>query len=403
MNYDGEIVIGTAVDTSGAESGIDDLRKMLSDGRVFKRIGKDELGNSLVEGISVAIKENALEMTDQMEKAVSELDLQKKMNLVSEEEYYNKLEEIRDNYLEKGSEKWWQYTSQIVSYEQKAVAEQKKAIEKLADEIDEKFYDVAKSVDKSIKSSVSEYERQMKSLENKKNSLSSKLASYGGLYGTAVFDTGEERSYFEDGVWKKDNGKISLVDIGDLKGDIKILGEYKDVLEGLKNKDGLTGEFMEGFKKLGLLDGLNLAKSVLSLNDEAFESYMSNWSEKQGISDEIAQMLYKDDENEIAETLRQKLKQAFGEVDSEFMSEGGQLWASKFSDAFKTKISEMMDQVKTIISNKISDIEYSISIKKEKESSDTIVYNLYGSGETVADQLKSARARSELERLRGGY
>ena len=130
MNYDGEIVIGTEIDTSGAETGIDDLKSKLSEGKVFKRIGKDEMGNPLVEGIKVAINENAYEMTEQMEKAVTELDFQKKMNLISEQEYYEKLEDLRDNYLGKGSEQWWRYTAQIVQYEQSVVENQKKAIEK---------------------------------------------------------------------------------------------------------------------------------------------------------------------------------------------------------------------------------------------------------------------------------
>ena len=114
MNYDGEIVIGTQVDTSGAEDGIDELAKLLSNGQVFKKIGRDEMGNALVEGISVAINESAVDMTEQFEKAFTELELKKDMSLVSEAEYYAQLEELRDNYLGKGSAKWWEYTAKII-------------------------------------------------------------------------------------------------------------------------------------------------------------------------------------------------------------------------------------------------------------------------------------------------
>lgn len=407
MNYDGEIVIGTAVDTSGIKAGVDDVGNLLSNGEVFKRIGKDDLGNALVEGISVAIKENAYEMVDKMEKAITELDYKKQMNLVSEEEYYRELETIRDEYLQKGSENWWKYTAEIVEYEQNVVEEQKKNIEKLTDlitkNIEDKFDDVAQNADSIIKSSIADYERQMKSLENKKDTLSKKLASYGGLYGTAVFNTGEERSYIENGVWKKDTGALTLIDVTDLKNEISLLEKYRQALEGLSQNENITQDFFDSFTKLGLEDGIKVANSVLSLGTDDIKSYMELWSEKQKISDEISSSLYENEENQIAETLKEKLKEAFGTVDETFMSDSGLKWATSFGESFKNKISEMMEQVKGIISQKISDIEYSISLEKESKGSNTLVYNLYGSGETVADQLKSARANSELERLRGGY
>ena len=403
MNYDGEIVIGTQVDTSGAEDGIDELAKLLSNGQVFKKIGRDEMGNALVEGISVAINESAVDMTEQFEKAFTELELKKDMSLVSEAEYYAQLEELRDNYLGKGSAKWWEYTAKIIEYEQKVVDEQKKNIEKINDEITDKFDDAAENADKMIKSSLTQYENSMEALEKTKDKLSDKLSSYGGLYGTAVFDTGEEKSYLENGVWKRDTGKLTLVDVGSLKDDISLLERYRDALYSIGNNDKITQDFFESFKKLGLEDGINVAESILSLGDGDLENYMAMWSEKNKISDEIADTLYEDEETQIADELRQKLKDAFGSVDAEFMSASGQAWAASFGDAFKTKISEMMDQVKSIISQKISDIEYSISLEQEKSSSNTLVYNLYGSGETVSDKLKAARANSELESLRGGY
>lgn len=403
MNYDGEIVIGTLVDTSGAEDGIDDLASLLSDGKVFKRIGKDELGNALVEGIKVAITGGSVKMTDALKKPFEELELKKEMNIISEQQYYEELEVLRDNYFSKGSDKWWEYTAKIIEYEQKVVEEQKKNIEKITNEINDKFDDVAAQSDKVIKSSLAEYERSMEALEKSKDKLSNKLSSYGGLYGTAVFDTGEEKSYLENGVWKRDYGKLTLVDIGDLKTEIGVLEKYKQALEGIKNNDIITKEFFESFKSLGLEEGTSLAKNLLSLDEASLKEYMAMWTEKQKISDEIADTVYENEENQIAEDLRAKLKEAFGAVDAEFMSESGKEWASSFGEAFKTKISEMMEQVKSIISQKISDIEYSISLEKEDKGSNTLVYNLYGSGETVAEQLKSARANSELESLRGGY
>lgn len=408
MNYDGEIIIGTSVDTSGLDKGLDETKKLLENGDVFKRIGKDSMGNPIVEGIKVAIKENVFEMEEQMEKAFSELNYKKQMNIVSEADYYKELEVLRDTYLEKGSASWWKYTAKIVEYENGIVENQKKNIEKLTNEISEniedKFDDVAKNVDSMMKKSVSDYESKMKSIEKSKDNLSEKLSSYGGVYGTAKVNTGEEeKTYLENGVWKRKEASYTLIDIGDLKSEISFLERYENALNTIKDNKNVTREFFDSFKKLSVTDGVKVLESLNALNDEQLKEYMSLWGEKNGISDKISDILYKSDEEDAKSELDLRLKEAFGEVDKTFLTENGQKWAESFGDAFKSKINDMMDEVKNIISQKISDIEYSISLEKEKETSNTLVYNLYGSGETVSEKLKSARAMSELERLRGGY
>jgi hypothetical protein len=408
LNYDGEIIIGTSVDTSGLDKGLDETKKLLENGNVFKRIGKDSMGNPIVEGIKVAIKENVVEMGEQMEKAFSELNYKKQMSIVSESEYYKELENLRDTYLEKGSASWWKYTAKIVEYENKIVENQKSNIEKLTNEISEniedKFDDVAKNVDSMMKKSVADYESKMKSIEKNKNKLSEKLSSYGGVYGTAIVNTGEEeKTYLENGVWKKKEASYTLIDVSDLKNEIAYLERYENALSTIKDNKNITREFFESFKKLDVKDGVEILESLTKLDDKQFGEYMSLWNEKNGISDKISDILYKDEESDAKSELELRLKEAFGEVDKTFLSDEGHKWAESFGDAFKVKISEMMEQVKSIISQKISDIEYSISLEKEKETSNTLVYNLYGSGETVSEKLKSARAMSELERLRGGY
>ena len=141
----------------------------------------------------------------------------------------------------------------------------------------------------------------------------------------------------------------------------------------------------------------------MSLSDESFKEYMGLWNDKRDVADMISDSLYESDEKEIAKVLEDKLERAFGEIDKTFLSEEGILWAEKFGDAFKGKITEMMDQLKTIVTDRIASINYQIALDKESGSGSTLVYNLYGSGETVSEQLKSARANTQLEYLRGGY
>ena len=58
LNYDGEVIIGTKLDTDGIKDGLDNLKKDLSDGGVSKRIGENDIGEKLVEGIKFGIKKS---------------------------------------------------------------------------------------------------------------------------------------------------------------------------------------------------------------------------------------------------------------------------------------------------------------------------------------------------------
>lgn len=407
MNYDGEIVIGTKIDTDGIEKGLDSVENLLKDGKVFKRIGKDEMGSALVDGISVAIKANTQEMSEDVVNAFSALELKKKMNIISEEEYYKELERLRDTYLEKGTTDWWNYTVKIVQYENEIVENQKKNIEKLTLEIskniEDKFDDVAKNVDSVMKKSVSEYESKIKAINKDEEKLKEKLSSYGGIYATATIKTGDkEKSYLENGVWKRKSPDVTIVDVNDLKSEIKVLNEYENSLKSIYQNKNISKEFFDSFKNLGVEDGIKIAKSILSLDDNVLKEYMSLWNDKNITSEDVASFMYNEDRLIAKDDLKNKLKEVFGSVDETFLSEEGQKWASSFGDSFKEKISETMDKVKSIISEKISEIEYSINLETEK-SGGTFVYNLYGSGESVSEKLKSAKAFSELEKLRGGY
>ena len=98
MNYDGEVIIGTKLDTDGIENDIDKLKKDLADGKSSKRIGENDIGEKLVEGIAFGIKKNAYQATEAMDAAMKELKLKRSVGLVDEEEYYAEMENLRGNY-----------------------------------------------------------------------------------------------------------------------------------------------------------------------------------------------------------------------------------------------------------------------------------------------------------------
>ena len=66
-------------------------------------------------------------------------------------------------------------------------------------------------------------------------------------------------------------------------------------------------------------------------------------------------------------------------------------------------LKEIMENVKALIKTDLESFECSFSVNGSEKGSNTLIYNLYGSGETAQQQLQAARMNSELEGLRGGY
>ena len=192
MSYDGEIVIGTRIDSDGLKQDLKNLENEFKGGKVSKRIGKDDIGEPLVEGIKVAINDSGFKVSEAVKRYFEEVEIQKKMGVISEEEYYKKLEELRDKYLAKGTKEWWKYTTAIVQYETKLYEEEQRQIEKIFDELD-----------KNVEKSVSSYERKMEALEDKKDEFSLKLSNDDLLTKISMNIDGKNMSEFSDGVWKR--------------------------------------------------------------------------------------------------------------------------------------------------------------------------------------------------------
>ena len=97
------------------------------------RVSFDEQGNMTVEGVEVKVKSIVFENKKAMDIAYKDLKNSFDLGAVSAEQFYAELENLRDYYLEDGSAAWWQYTKQILSYEQSLKEEQEKARQDMID------------------------------------------------------------------------------------------------------------------------------------------------------------------------------------------------------------------------------------------------------------------------------
>lgn len=398
MNYDGEIIIGTKIDTEGLENDLESLKKDFQGGKASKRIGENDIGQPLIEGIKFGINKNAYQATEAMKIALEELNLQKKLGILNDEEYYNELEVLRDNYFAKGTQGWWEYTAQIISYETKVYNEQLKKIDDIFDNIQE----VGEQFDKSVEKSVSQYEKKFENLEKKEENFSSKLLN-NDLLNTISISFGDKTpSKYVNGAWQKQSADIVSTQLKDLKSEITLLETYSTLLDSFSNKQNMPVGMSDILKSYSLQDGIDYMSAVLALSDEEYNSYIADFNKRDSLSDEIAKTLYNSEAQNIKKEFLEELEEAFENVDEDFLKCGLDA-ANSFGESFASKISEILENVKTSIQSELESIECSFSVETSSKGSDTRIYNLYGSGETTAQKLQAARADAELEKLRGGY
>lgn len=398
MNYDGEIIIGTKLDTDGLENDLESLKKDFQGGKASKKIGENDIGEPLIEGIKFGINKNAYQAEEAMKNALEGLNLQKKMGIVTEEEYYTQLEELRDKYFAKGSLGWWNYTAQIISYETKVYNEQLKKIDDIFDKID----DAANEFDKSVEKSFSQYENKMENLEKREDKFSSRLASSDILNKVTFSIGGDSEAKLIDGKWQKQDANVVVNQLKDLKEEITLLERYESLLNEFSQKENLPKGMFENLKSYGLEQGIDYMSSVLNLTKPQYDEYIADYNKRDSLSDTIAKTVYNDEANTIKEEFLTELSKAFEEIDKDFLQCGLDA-ANAFGESFSSKMAQILENVKESVKMQIKSIESSFTFSGASKGSDTRIYNLYGSGETTAQKLQAARADAELEKLRGGY
>lgn len=79
---------------------------------------ENQVGKTIPQGVAVGIKENSHEVTDAVKQMFDDLALQKELGAISEAKYYQTLKEYRDEYLEEETKEWWDYTKELIEYDE---------------------------------------------------------------------------------------------------------------------------------------------------------------------------------------------------------------------------------------------------------------------------------------------
>ena len=373
------------------------------DPEVYKKEA-EELGEVVADamnrGYMNRLRKSHVSVTRAFQEQYTSIGYQLQFGLIAEEEYFEKLAAIRDRYFSKNTQEWYKYTAEIYDYKVKVLETYESALkedlEALVKQVQEStdaalagFSDIAQNAEKTLQNIAKSRDKYAAMLD--------KATGSGTGYDT---DVTKIHNYYPNG----DTLVITEHHLSDIEKEIEALKAFDETIQALKERANSLnpadfGLFFEELRTLSMEDANRLATLLLNSNDDTFSSYLSAFREKKELTGEIADSFYKDDFDKAAEEIRKELKTAFTAIPEDFFAYG-ELTGENFKAGFLSQIAGMFSGVEGMLN------PLGITLNPPQNTGDnrryTTTYYLSGSGETVAQQLMSARQHAVLEKLRQG-
>ncbi|MCH5186256.1 MAG: hypothetical protein J1F64_09060, partial [Oscillospiraceae bacterium] len=227
-------------------------------------------------------------------------------------------------------------------------------------------------------------------LDSLKSKTEKKLSNYTSLY------TKRKVTYKKAGENGRDLVFTSTV-LNNLDEETEKLREYTDALEAVRKRGELPEGFFKELRDMSIDDGMDFAKALLDASDSEFEEYIKSYAEKQAQIAEMASELTEAEAAEMISKISSELEKYYDSIPEGFF-ECGKLSGESFTAAFLNSLSLLSEGLNGIFP------DYGGAFSgAAQNNSYSPVFNLYSTAQTASEQLREARAASELERIRGGY
>ena len=344
----------------------------------------EELGEQIAEymnrGYLNSLRKSNVHVTRAFQERYTAIGYQLQFGIISEEEYFDKLAQIRDRFFAKDTQEWYKYTAEIYNHKVNALYEYEAAVEQHLKELAEGAL------------------KEISALSKAKDAYQDKLEDFAGTgvgYDTKVTKI---HNYYPTG----DPLVITDYSLSKLDEEIEKLRAFDETIQALKDRANTlapenVAAFFEQLRTLSAGDANQLAKLLLAEDDESFSSYLAAYGEKKALEGSIADNLYKEDFERVAEDLRQDIETAFSEIPADFFAYG-EATAEQFKAGFQTEVLSLFSEIEELLGVSLDPAFFSTT----EHNTYAPTYNLYGHGETTAQQLMSARNFSTLEALRQG-
>ncbi len=352
------------------------------------QVMRDRVGKMIPLGMAVGIKENSDAVVKAFDSMLDIVDYHRKLDIISEDEYYTEVEKLRDEYFAEGTKEWLDYTEEIYSYQKKQLEKEKELYKETYDDI---FDYTSDKIDAVIE---------------KQKSYANKLKSYGSLFTHVKINLDDEDD-------------IDYYRLSDLKKDTEALKQYNELMTSARAKvleSGISKEsadsFLSELHNFDIDEGTRMLKVFLDTDNNELNEYLKAYEEKLDFSDQASATFYKDEMNtavdESVQYMKDKLKEAGFEIPETFFDAGKDA-AIKFGDAFSEEIDVELDKIKEKIESFKAKIKVDVDVSLDKASGGTTVYKYYGnntyqlgsSGETTQQRLEAIRNDEEFRRMSG--
>ena len=247
-------------------------------------------------------------LKEQFERDLKNLQLYHDNGLVSDEKYYKKLAELRNEYLEEGSEDWNEYTDEIFDYYNNMLSEAKdNAISKFED-ITNAQKDLAKKLKDSTNRTFEQY---------------------------SIVEKGKETTYSK------------LADVGASN---KQLEQYSALLDRLYEKrEELPENLSDTLASMDVSDAILYLNELLGASDTEFEKYMADLEKNAQLTEKISGQVYSSEFEEF----KSALEEEFGQLPEDFFEIGTES-AEKYGEGFMDTLKIILDNAKVAISTTLS-------------------------------------------------
>lgn len=211
-----------------------------------------------------------------------ELDHLLAMGQVTEEAYYKRLGELRDQYLtdDDNIDEYRKINEEIYKYDQELAQKAQKLWEETAKAELDTWADATNSI-------IEDIQTQFDELMKLQDDMAQRLSDYGDLF-------------------TMEDDKLEL---GDLQGQIDVLNQYEDVLNRLQER-GISDSLLGEISMMDLDSAIAYGEELLAMSDEQWATYEQLWEEKRLRAIEIATKFYEDELNTLKTKYDDKLAQA---------------------------------------------------------------------------------------------
>lgn len=401
---------------------------------------RDQVGKTIPQGVAVGIKENTYEVTDAVKQMFDDLALQKELGAINEVEYYEKLKEYRDEYLEEATKEWWDYTKELIEYDEKLRDRQFKNLDWFHDNSiisDSMYYQMLADLrDEYFSESDEEWQdytekilnHQMDLINDTKDNLKNALDEAQKAYDDAVADGAEKMREYSPSLLKikSDDGNGNVTEY--YRPNDYSYRKYSDeYYNSMMNMQGLIGllepgseEYKAGLKiyaELAAEDQQEAVKQIqtyLNMSLDDFKNHIKQtakiWKEDDDRGEDVfgfipgLELEKAEDEMEQWEQFEKEWFEAFGTLPDKSYNIGVEMMQSIINGAlsqienFQSKVVEGMLSTFSGASIGINSVSGSPAVASAG-GRDTYIINSPGS--TIGESIRALKNQATINRLRG--